>query len=86
MLALLFYVTLAFPKCLTETDLKNEACRVLCIRDGYSSGKSFKKGCACYDVKENTEDFAARRINLGPKTIPLEGDNRTYIRVENADE
>lgn len=43
----------------------NEACRVLCIRDGYFSGNAQKLGCLCYDIKPDYEDFVHRRIRIG---------------------
>lgn len=57
------------PKCYTETDVKDEGCRTLCIRDGYTGGKSHKKGCSCFVIKESVEDFAARRVALGRLSV-----------------
>lgn len=53
--------------CLTMSDVKNEGCRVMCIRDGYASGKSNKNSCVCVDVKESYEGFANRSMGLGPR-------------------
>lgn len=46
---------------------KNEACRALCVRDGYNQGKAYKLGCACIDLKENYEQYVTRSMSLGPR-------------------
>lgn len=40
------------PKCYTTQDVKNEGCRVLCVRDGYKSGSYSKGSCKCIDEKK----------------------------------
>ena len=54
--------------CYTLTDLKNEACKVLCQRDGYTTGYATKQGgCGCVDEKESLKNYVHRSMNLGPK-------------------
>lgn len=50
--------------CYTLQDVKNEACRALCVRDGYSSGKASKTGCHCVDEKPNYQDYMLHRAKV----------------------
>lgn len=90
MVALLFTFTLALaaekpvalpPKCYTAQDVKDEGCRVLCIRDGYTGGKVYKKGCSCYDIKESLDDFTSKRVTLGVRMHTLEGNEPEPIKI-----
>lgn len=58
--------------CYSLTDVKNEACRALCVRDGYSSGKSTKTGCACIDEKPSYQNYITRTMKLPYKHGRLE--------------
>ena len=55
--------------CLTITDVKNEGCRVACVRDGYTAGKAGKAGCICQDVKDSYRGYIHRTMGLGEPPI-----------------
>lgn len=57
----LFYFTIAMAA------PRDEGCRALCIRDGFDDGKSLKRGCVCFQVKEDYEDFLHGKLILGKK-------------------
>jgi len=65
-------VVVVAAACYSLQDLKNEGCRVLCIRDGHTSGKSVKNVCVCEDNKGDYEDYAAGRVRLGHTQLHLE--------------
>lgn len=46
---------------------RDEGCRALCVRDGFDDGKSLKRGCVCFQVKEDYEEFLRGRLILGEK-------------------
>ena len=60
-------ILLALAVCYSLKDLKDEGCRVLCLRDFYSSGHSSGKGCACVDQKDSYEGYMTRSMSLGPR-------------------
>jgi hypothetical protein len=56
--------------CLSLLQLNSYACKLLCIRDGYSGGYMADKQCACIDLKGTPEQLAKRSINLGEHIEP----------------
>lgn len=72
--------------CFTAKDLQDARCDALCIRDGYSSGRSNKAACECVDVKPSLKGYMNRSMSLGPspdipfKTDPkASGDIKVYF-------
>lgn len=47
----------------------NDTCEALCQRDGYTTGRKYRAGCECIDIKPNLKDFILRRASLGPPDI-----------------
>lgn len=59
-----FFLSVA---CLSLRDVRNEACRVLCVRSGYDSGQVSSRNldkCFCVDVK-NYKEFQTNSITIG---------------------
>jgi len=54
--------------CFSLQDVKTEGCRVLCIRDGYTTGSFANEKCQCTDEKKY-EDFVTHSINI--ENLPL---------------
>lgn len=46
-------------------DPVDEGCRVLCIRDGFSGGQKYKKGCVCLEVKPVYGEYAKGLVRVG---------------------
>ena len=68
----LTHLLLAVAACYSLQDLRNEGCRVLCIRDGHTGGKEFHKKCVCETDEGDYEDFAAGRVQMGSEIQHLE--------------
>lgn len=73
-------ITFANEKSYSKKEIQNlqrqEACRVLCIRQGYQNGDYLAKArsghCRCTDLKEYHQ-FYSRTMSLG-NTAPNEGE------------
>lgn len=59
--------SLALVACFSLNQLKSEGCRVLCLRDGYTSGYFQAPGCRCVDQKDTYDNFIVRRVGLGTR-------------------
>ena len=61
-----WFAAVTIASCFTLQDVKNEGCKVLCIRDGYTSGQylASKDHCACVDSKKY-DDLTRHRTSLG---------------------
>jgi hypothetical protein len=57
-------VILLFAIAMAKDIPKDEGCRVACIRSGFDSGKSYKKGCVCFTYQESYYLFTHNRIDL----------------------
>lgn len=58
--------------CYSLQDLNNARCESLCVRDGYTTGWSKKKGCQCIDEKPSIADYTTRSASIGePLAVPF---------------
>lgn len=62
MLALLLCFAMAADT--KDLSVKNEGCKVACLRSGYDGGKMADKGCVCFVYQEDYELFTHGRAEL----------------------
>jgi len=56
---------LLFVLSIVTASIKDEGCRVACLRSGFDTGKYSKNGCDFVSRFDFYEDFIAGRIHLG---------------------
>ncbi len=79
MIALL--ISLAMAATLQNVGLRNEGCRVACIRSGFDGGQAKGKGCMCLTFTDDYDLFVHNRINLGVLDVRHTMKNET-IKVD----
>ena len=62
-----FFIAYLFI-CLTQLDLYNAQCDVLCKRDGYENGTLKASKCLCIESKGTIDDFVNRRVSGVPRS------------------